>query len=113
MTEKVSIRRQDRLPAPMIHLASAEDLAAWYVSQLAWELEQGQTELSISCFDTAPMGYGSVQAAYAVLRAVTGFLYDHPQAEHLSILCGDDEALQAYSFQWNMWYAEHKPGHGT
>lgn len=111
MTEKVVIQRQDNLPMPLIYLASAEDLATWYVSQLSWELEQGRTELSISCFDTAPMGYGVVQAAYTVLKAVTDFLYDHPRVTHLSILCGDDEAFRAYSFQWNMWYAAHKPRH--
>lgn len=111
MTEKVTIRRQERLPMPLIYLASAEDLAEWYVSQLAWSLEHSQLDLAISCFDTAPMGYGIAQAAYTVLKAVTDFLYDHPQVERLSILCGDDQAFRAYSFHWNMWYAEHKPEH--
>ncbi len=96
---------------PLILLESPESLAGWYVSQLSGALEQGQRELTISCFDTAPMGYETGRAAYTVLKAVTDFLYDHPQVERLSVLCGDDAAFSAYSFHWNMWYAAHKPSH--
>jgi len=46
-----------------------------------------------------------------VLRAVTEVLYDHPEAERLTIRCGDDASCRAYRFQWNMWYAPHKPPH--
>ena len=31
MTEKVTIQQRDHLPMPLNYLASAEDLAAWYV----------------------------------------------------------------------------------
>ncbi|MBD5150938.1 MAG: hypothetical protein HDT16_00180 [Oscillibacter sp.] len=51
------------------------------------------------------------RAAQAVLRAVTDFLYDHPEVERLDILCGDDASWRAYNFYWNMLYAEHKPEH--
>jgi len=113
MTEKVTLCRQDNLPMPLILLESPESLADWYVSQLSWALGQGQRELTISCFDTAPMGYETGRAAYTVLKAVTDFLYDHPQVERLAVLCGDDAAFSAYSFHWNMWYAAHKPSHDS
>lgn len=111
MTEKVTLHRRDDLVPPPDGPASAQELAAWYVSALTCALEQGQRELSISCFDTAPMGCGVGSAAFAVLRAVTDFLYEHPQVERLALLCGDDAAFRAYSFHWNMWYAERKPAH--
>lgn len=111
MTEKVTLFRQENLPMPLIYLAAPEDLADWYVSHLSQALEQGQTDLTISCFDTAAMGYEVGRAAYTVLKAVTDFLYGHPQVKRLTVLCGDDPAFQAYSFHWNMWYAAHKPQH--
>lgn len=111
MTEKVTIRRQDDLPMPLIYLAQPSHLADWYVSQLAWTLEQGRRDLAISCFDTAGMGYPVSAAAQAVLKAVTDFLYEHPEAERLTILCAGETCFRAYTFHWNMWYAEHKPHH--
>ena len=97
---------------PLIYLASPEDLAAWYRDQLLWSLAHGERDLAISCFDTAgPFGFDTGRAAYAVLRAVTEVLYDHPEAERLTIRCGDDASCRAYRFQWNMWYAPHKPPH--
>lgn len=113
MTEKVTLVREDHLPAPLIHLASPEDLAAWYASGLLWALEHGERALEIACFDTAAsQGFDTGEAARAVLRAVTDVLYDHPEAESLTIRCGDDASARAYSFYWNMLYAEHKPEHG-
>ena len=111
MTEKVTIHRQDGLPMPLIYLRTAEDLADWYVGQMAWALEHGERELTVSCFDTAGMGYEVGRAAYTVLKALTDFLYDHPEVDALRIMCGDETAHRAYSFHWNMWYAPHKPEH--
>lgn len=111
MTEKVTLKKADQLPMPLIYLASPEDLAHWYVSQLSWSLEQGQKDLSISCFDSAPLGFPVSKAAAAVLKAVMDFLYDHPEAEHLTVLCAGEEAYRAYSLHWNMWYAPYKPDH--
>ena len=112
MTEKVTILREEHLPMPLIYLASPEDLAAWYRDQLLWSLAHGERDLAISCFDTAgPFGFDTGRAAYAVLRAVTEVLYDHPEAERLTIRCGDDASCRAYRFKWNMWYAPHKPPH--
>ncbi len=112
MTEKVTIVREEPLPMPLIYLASAEDLAVWYRDQLLWSLDHGETELAISCFDTASMGFALLPAALCVLRAVTDLLYDHPEVKRLTIRCGDGASFRAYSLQWNMWYAPHKPPHG-
>ena len=111
MTEKVTLKKADQLPMSLIYLASPGDLAQWYVSQLSWSLEQGQRELSISCFDTASLGFPVPKAAAAVLKAVMDLLYDHPDVERLTILCAGEEAYRAYSLHWNMWYAPHKPHH--
>ena len=112
MTEKVTILQRADLPMPLIYLHTPEDLAGWYISQLSWAFEQGHRDLTISCFSTAPMGYETARAAYVVLKAVTDFLYDHPETASLQILCGDEDAHRAYSFHWNMWYAPSKPNHG-
>ena len=52
------------------------------------------------------------RAAQVVLRAVTDVLYDHPEAESLTVLCGDAGSWRAYCFWWNMLYAERKLEHG-
>ena len=111
MTNKVTISLEENLPMPLIYLASAEDLAQWHVGQLQWAYGQGQRELAISCFDTAAMGFPVGAAACAVLRAVMDFLYDHGDVAALRVLCGGESAYRAYSFHWNMWYAERKPAH--
>ena len=112
MTEKVTIIRQDNLPVPLISLASAEDLARWYADGLLWALDHGERTLSITCFDTKPaFGFDMSAAAQAVLKAVTGVLYDHPESESLTIRCGDDASFRAYRVHWNLWYAEFKPDH--
>ena len=111
MTKKVSIRQVHDLPMPRITFPDAQALADWYVDQLDYSLKSGETSLTMSCFDTDFMGCNVKQAAYVVLRAVTDFLYDHPQVEHLEILCGDDKAMRGYTLNWNMWYAEFKPDH--
>ena len=111
MTEKVTLVRRDNLPIPLIFLASPEDWADWYAHQLLSALEQGERTLSISCFDAAG-DFDIGRVARAVLKAVTDVLYDHPEAESLTIFCGDDASYRAYSFYWNMLYAESKPDHG-
>lgn len=112
MTEKVTILRQDDLPAPLIYLASPEDLAQWYAGGLLWSLEHGERKLSVGCFDTEQaFGFPVSAAAQAVLRAVTDVLYDHPEAESLTVLCSGEACFRAYQFCWNLWYAAHKPDH--
>ena len=111
MTEKVTIERRDNLPMPLIFLQTAEDLAAWQVDQLLWALNQGHRALTASCFDTAPLGFDIAAASMTVLKSLVDFVYDHPEIESLTILCGDDTSFRAYSFHFNMWYAAHKPHH--
>jgi len=112
MTEKVQIQRRDNLPVPLIALASPEDLAQWYANSLLWSLDHGEHALAITCFNTeTAFGFGLNAAAQAVLKAVTDVLYDHPEAESLTILCADDPSFRAYRFFWNLWYAEFKPKH--
>ena len=113
MTEKVTIERRENLPMPLNYLASPEDLAEWYADGLRRSVAQGERALSVSCFDTGrAFGFDVDRAARAVLRAVTDVLYDHPEAESLTILCGDAESWRAYNFWWNMLYAAYKPEHG-
>ena len=112
MTQKVTLRQVDQLPMPLIYLASPDDLAQWYISQLTWSLEHGEKALSISCFDTAAMGFPVSKAASAVLKATMDFLYDHQEVESLTILCAGAEVYRAYSLHWNIWYAPCKPDHG-
>ena len=112
MTEKVTLVRRDNLPMPLINFASAGDLAAWYAGGLRFSLERGERRLQISCFNAgAVFGFDMAQTVQLVLRAVTEVLYDHPEAESLTILCGDEESWRAYNFWWNMLYAERKPPH--
>lgn len=114
MTEKVTLVRRDDLPMPLNSFAAPEDLAAWYAGGLLWNLEHGKRALEIGCFDAgAVYGFDMGQTAQAVLRAVTDVLYDHPEAERLTIFCCGEESWRAYNFWWNMLYAEHKPGHMT
>ena len=88
---------------PLIYLATAEDLAQWQVGQLLWSLQQGYRDFTISCFDTAAMGFPVEMAAAAVLKAAAEFLHSHPEAASLTILCGDEASYKAYSSRLNMW----------
>lgn len=111
MTEKVELLLAERPAAISPGPASAEALAQGYVSQLTAALNQGAVHLSITCADPAALGLEPGRTAHAVLRAVVDFLYDHPQVQRLSIRCAGQEAWRAYSFQWNLWFAAHKPPH--
>lgn len=111
MTEKVTVKQAGQLPMPLIYLASTEELAQWYVSQLEWALEHGERELTMSCFTTENLGFPTARAAAAVLKAVMDVLYDHPEVESLTVLCAGEEAYRTYSLHWNMWYAPYKPHH--
>lgn len=96
MVDRITVRYSENLPMPLIYLASPDVMAEWYVSQLEWAAAQGHRELSISCFDTAPMGYDISGAAHATLQVVASFLANHTDITSLTILCGDEKALRAY-----------------
>ena len=112
MTEKVTLTRRDGLPMPLINFAAPEHLAEWYAGGLLGALKRGERRLAVSCFDAGSIhGFDLAKTAQLVLRAVTDVLYDHPEAESLEIICDGEAAWRAYSFCWNLWYAETKPNH--
>lgn len=106
MTNKVTIKLAENLPMPLIYLKSAEDLAAWQKDQLSWALQQGHRVLSVSCFDTATMGFDIAAASMTVLKTLMDFVHDHPEIESLTIFCGDNASYRAYSLHFRMWYAD-------
>ncbi len=61
--------------------------------------------LTLACTDS------DLNAAYRVLRAVMDYGYAHDRPARVRLVCADDTAYRAYSFQWNMWFAERKPEH--
>ncbi len=97
MFDLIHLQYEENLPMPLIYLATPEVLAEWYVSQMEWAANQGHRELTISCFDTAPMGYDIKTAAPIVLQAAKTFLANRGDIIGLTILCGDETALRAYS----------------
>ena len=52
-----------------------------------------------------------MNAAYRVLRAIMDYGYEHESPSRVRLICADETAYKAYSFQWNMWFAERKPEH--
>ena len=46
-----------------------------------------------------------------VLRAIMDYGYEHERPAHVRLVCADEVVYKAYSFQWNMWFAERKPEH--
>ncbi len=65
--------------------------------------EDAPDPLSLACADAS--------AAYAVLRTVMDYGYEHDAPAVVRLVCTDDAVYKAYRFQWNMWYAERKPTH--
>ena len=37
--------------------------------------------------------------------------YEHERPSRVRLVCADETAYKAYTFQWNMWFAERKPAH--
>ena len=54
---------------------------------------------------------GELKGAYRVLRAVMDYGYEHEHPARVRLVCADENAYKAYSFQWNMWFAERKHEH--
>ena len=83
------------------------DISALPSSDRAAELlplTDGDT-LTLSCTDS------DLKAAYRVLRAIMDYGYEHERPAHVRLVCADEAVYKAYSFQWNMWFAERKPEH--
>ena len=62
--------------------------------------------LTLACTDD------DLKAAYRVLRAIMDYGYEHEKPSCVRLICADTAVCKAYSFQWNMWFAERKPQHG-
>ena len=78
------------------------DTAALPAAERAAELLPNCGEiLSLACADAA--------SAYSVLRTVMDHSYAHAQPALVRLFCANETVCRAYRFQWNMWYAEHKP----
>ena len=83
------------------------DIAALPSSDRAAELlplTDGDT-ITLACTN------GDLKAAYRVLRAIMDYGYEHEQPSRVRLICADEAAYKAYSFQWNMWFAAEKPQH--
>lgn len=83
------------------------DTAALPSAERAGELlppSEGDT-LTLACMDS------DLKSAYRVLRAVMDYGYEHEHPAHVRLVCADEAVYKAYSFQWNMWFAERKPEH--
>lgn len=64
----------------------------------------GET-LTLACTDS------DMTRAYRVLRIVMDYGYEHAQPALVRLVCADEAVYRTYRFQWNMWYAAHKPEH--
>ena len=54
---------------------------------------------------------GELKSVYRVLRAVMDYGYEHECPARVRLVCADEDVYRAYTFQWNMWFAERKPEH--
>lgn len=65
----------------------------------------GSDTLALACADSTP------RTAYRVLRTVMDYGNTHAQPAQVRLVCADEAVYKSYRFQWNMWYAAHKPEH--
>lgn len=97
MKNRVTFLLQDNLPMPLIHFASPEGWAAWYLSQLEDNLAQGNAAPAISVC-SAGVGRDGIGT---VLFAIREFLLTHPSLRHLRILCSDEAMFSICCSRWN------------
>lgn len=89
----------------------AELLASSYRSALEEAVRLGCKSVAFPSISTGAYGYPVAKAAHIALHEIVFFMYDHPELEEVRMICHDKDTLSAYSFDWYMWYAEHKPQH--
>ena len=85
----------------------AELLASCYRSSLELAVAYGCRSIHFPSISTGVYRYPLPQAAHVALKAITDFLYDHPELE-VGMVCHNPQALQAYQVDWNMFYRERK-----
>ena len=100
-----------RVPEPVKRAMTVDilrgDIAALPSADRAEELlpaAEGDS-LTLACTD------GELKSAYRVLRVIMDYGYEHEHPVHVRLVCADEAVYKAYSFQWNMWFAERKPEH--
>lgn len=100
-----------RVPEPVKRAMTVDilrgDIAALPSADRAGELlpaAEGDS-LTLACMS------GELKSAYRVLRAVMDYGYEHGRPARVRLVCADEDVYRAYSFQWNMWFAERKPEH--
>lgn len=89
----------------------AELLASSYRSCLSLAVAHGCTSVAFPSISTGVFGYPVDKAAHVALRTIVDFCYDHPELTLVRMVCFHEHIRKAYQFDWNMWYAEHKPTH--
>ena len=110
MTEKVSIVLDPSLPAPAVRFPGPEALTQWTCRRLLTALEQ-QGDQAVLPVWTGLCEGSAHPAALQILRGVMEVVYAHPLLKRLTLVCGSQEELAVFQFQWNMWFAGKKPEH--
>ena len=87
-----------------------ELLRSCYLNSLALAAERGCRTVAFPAISAGIFGYPILRAAHGALKAVTDFLYDHPEMT-VTMVCHSPEALRAFQLDWNMYYQETKPHH--
>ncbi len=88
----------------------AQALRSCYLNSLALAAEHGCRTVAFPSISTGIFGYPVMKAAHVALKAVTDFLYDHPDMS-VTMVCFGPRALRAYQVDWNMYYQDTKPHH--
>lgn len=83
-------------------------LASCYRSCLTLAAEHGIRSVDFPSISTGIYGYPLPLAATVALRAVMGFLADHPLPERVRMVCRTEAAAAVYRQTFNLWYAGDK-----
>ena len=106
--ENVTFVLDETQAAPGIRFQKPEELTRWTVERLSNALQEGQTDVTLTCWTLAGSDWKASGAAYQILKAVMDLYRATPQLRSLEIRCATPEDLRAFQFQWNMWYADEK-----
>lgn len=122
-TGEAKITKGYRLPAKFVihtpgpiwrggEAGEAELLASSYRNSLRLAVESGCKTVAFPSISTGVFGYPVDKAAHVALKAIVDFGYEHPSAlDKVVMVCFREEIRKVYQFDYNMWYAEHKPNH--
>lgn len=83
-------------------------LASCYRSCLALAAEHGIRSVDFPSISTGIYGYPLPLAATVALRAVMGFLAEHPLPKRVRMVCHTESVAAVYRQTFNLWYAEDK-----